>query len=137
MHLLRAVQPGDGQHLPELRRRTGAAAAPDDARMNYRHAYHAGNFADVHKHMALAAILSYLKQKDTPFAVIHTHAGRAIYDLSAEEADRSGEAANGIAKLAEYAARTAALASYLNLVRSFGSQRYPGSPLIASKLLRP
>jgi len=105
--------------------------------MNYRHAYHAGNFADVHKHTALTAILLHLRKKDAPFALIDTHAGRGLYDLSGEEARRSGEAADGVAKLAGHVARTAALANYLDVVRGFGKQHYPGSPLIAATLLRP
>jgi 23S rRNA (adenine2030-N6)-methyltransferase len=137
MHLLRGVRPRDGQHLPELRRRTCAAAAANPARMNYRHAYHAGNFADVHKHTALTAILLHLRKKEAPFALIETHAGRGLYDLSGDEARRSGEAAEGVAKLAGHVAQTAALASYLDLVRGFGPQHYPGSPLIAASLLRP
>lgn len=105
--------------------------------MNYRHAYHAGNFADVHKHTALTAILSHLRKKDAPFALIDTHAGRGLYNLSGEEARRSGEAAGGVAKLAGHVAQTPALASYLDAVRGFGPQHYPGSPLIAATLLRP
>ncbi len=60
--------------------------------MNYRHGYHAGNFADVVKHIALVAILQHLKKKDTAFAVIDTHAGRGAYDLSGEHAAKTGEA---------------------------------------------
>jgi 23S rRNA (adenine2030-N6)-methyltransferase len=137
MQLLRGVQPGDGRHLPELRRRTCAAATANPARMNYRHAYHAGNFADVHKHAALTAILLHLRKKDAPFALIDTHAGRGLYDLSGDEARRSGEVVDGVAKLAGHVARTPALATYLDVVRGFGPQRYPGSPLIAAELLRP
>jgi len=66
--------------------------------MNYRHSYHAGNFADVVKHLALTAILLHLKKKGTPFAVIDTHAGRGLYDLSGGEAQRTGEARDGIAR---------------------------------------
>ena len=61
--------------------------------MNYRHAYHAGNFADVVKHIALAAILGHLKKKDTPFAVIDTHVGRGLYDLKSDP----GETRNVVA----------------------------------------
>ena len=68
--------------------------------MNYRHAYHAGNFADVVKHLAEVAILSHLAKKDAPFAVIDSHAGRGRYDLASEEARKTGEAAAGIEKLA-------------------------------------
>jgi 23S rRNA (adenine2030-N6)-methyltransferase len=105
--------------------------------MNYRHAFHAGNFADAVKHVALAAILLHLRRKGTPFAVIDTHAGRGLYDLSAEEAQRTNEAADGIARLRGQAAQTDALAKYLEIVSGFDTQRYPGSPLIAARLLRP
>ncbi|HEY1961467.1 MAG TPA: 23S rRNA (adenine(2030)-N(6))-methyltransferase RlmJ [Rhizomicrobium sp.] len=105
--------------------------------MNYRHAYHAGNFADVHKHVALVAVLQNLRRKEKPFAVVDTHAGAALYDLSGTEASKTGEAAAGIAKLRSLTARTPALRQYLEIVNSFGPEHYPGSPLIAAKLLRP
>jgi 23S rRNA (adenine2030-N6)-methyltransferase len=102
--------------------------------MNYRHAYHAGNFADVVKHLALTAILLHLRKKETPFAVIDTHAGRGRYDLTDERAARTGEAANGIGKLGGVTAE-GALGEYLRLAGQGAS--YPGSPLIAAALLRP
>ncbi|MEJ0026533.1 MAG: 23S rRNA (adenine(2030)-N(6))-methyltransferase RlmJ [Rhizomicrobium sp.] len=102
--------------------------------MNYRHAFHAGNFADVVKHLALVAILLHLRRKDAPFAVIDTHAGRGAYDLRGEEATRTGEAANGIGRLAGLEGE-GALGAYLGLAR--GRDIYPGSPLIAATLLRP
>ena len=105
--------------------------------MNYRHAYHAGNFADVHKHVALVAILAHLKRKSAPFAVIDTHAGSGLYDLGAKEALASGEAEQGIGRLSACPAETTTLASYLDILRGFGPGRYPGSPLIAATLLRP
>jgi 23S rRNA (adenine2030-N6)-methyltransferase len=104
--------------------------------MNYRHAYHAGNFADVHKHVALVAVLSHLRKKETPFAVIDTHAGRGLYDIASEAASRTGEAAQGIARLAGFAPQEPVLQTYLEIARSFGAGCYPGSPLIASKVLR-
>ena len=67
------------------------------AAMNDRHAYHAGNFADVVKHLAEVAILTHLAKKETPFAVIDSHAGRGLYDLGSEEALKTGEASSGIA----------------------------------------
>ena len=67
--------------------------------MNYRHAYHAGNFADVVKHLAEVAILTHLAKKETPFAVIDSHAGRGLYDLGSEEALKTGEASSGIQAL--------------------------------------
>jgi 23S rRNA (adenine2030-N6)-methyltransferase len=102
--------------------------------MNYRHAFHAGNFADVAKHLALVSVLLHLRKKQTPFVVIDSHAGRGAYDLRGEEALRTGEAANGIGRLAGLAGGPPALATYLELTRA--PQPYPGSPLIAAKLLR-
>jgi 23S rRNA (adenine2030-N6)-methyltransferase len=107
--------------------------------MNYRHAYHAGNFADVAKHIALVGVLLHLRKKETPFAVIDTHAGRGLYDLEGSEASRTGEADAGIARLRDLAVPDApeALRTYLGLAAALGSSRYPGSPLIAARLLRP
>lgn len=105
--------------------------------MNYRHAYHAGNFADVMKHTALVAVLLHLRKKDAPFAVIDTHAGRGLYDLSGTEAGKTGEARQGIASLGDAPAGNEVLQTYLDTARSFGSGTYPGSPLIAAHLLRP
>jgi len=102
--------------------------------MNYRHAFHAGNFADVVKHLALVACLLHLRRKEAPFAVIDTHAGRGAYDLEGAEATRTGEAANGIGRLSALEGE-GALAAYLALAR--GREIYPGSPLIAAALLRP
>ena len=67
--------------------------------MNYRHAFHAGNFADVVKHTILSRILAYLMRKDAPFRVIDTHAGAGLYDLRGDEAGRTGEWQEGIARL--------------------------------------
>src|SRR5579871_1935961 len=105
--------------------------------MNYRHAYHAGNFADVLKHASLVAVLLHLRKKDTPFAVIDCHGGRGVYDLSGQEANKTGEAAAGIGRLLPLDSIPTALQPYLDLVRSLGPGVYPGSPLIAEKLLRP
>jgi 23S rRNA (adenine2030-N6)-methyltransferase len=103
--------------------------------MNYRHAFHAGNFADVVKHLALVSVLLHLRKKQTPFVVIDSHAGRGAYDLHGEEAVRTGEAASGIGRLAGLHGGPPALTTYLELARTEGT--YPGSPLIAAKLLRP
>ena len=64
--------------------------------LSYQHIYHAGNLADVQKHAILAWILAYLKRKDKPISYIETHSGRAVYDLTAAEAIKTGEAALGI-----------------------------------------
>lgn len=111
--------------------------------MNYRHAYHAGNFADVMKHAALARIVEYLKRKDKAFRAIDTHAGTGVYDLSSGEAQKTGEWRGGIGKLLEAGLPAAArvlLSPYLDAVRAAnpegGVQRYPGSPAIVRHLLR-
>jgi 23S rRNA (adenine2030-N6)-methyltransferase len=104
--------------------------------MNYRHGYHAGNFADVVKHIALIAILVHLKKKAAPFAVIDSHAGRGLYDLAGEEAQKTGEAQTGIARLRGLEGTLPpALAAYLACVGE--GDTYPGSPVIAARLLRP
>ncbi|MCL2715189.1 MAG: 23S rRNA (adenine(2030)-N(6))-methyltransferase RlmJ [Alphaproteobacteria bacterium] len=112
--------------------------------MNYRHAFHAGNFADVIKHIVLARILCYLRQKPAPFRVIDSHAGAGLYDLEAEEAERGGEWLSGIARILQARFSEPALElvrPYLDVVREFNPpgklQIYPGSPLIARRLLRP
>ncbi|MBV8800904.1 MAG: 23S rRNA (adenine(2030)-N(6))-methyltransferase RlmJ [Alphaproteobacteria bacterium] len=104
--------------------------------MNYRHAYHAGNFADVHKHVALVAIIQHIKKKDQPFAVVDAHAGRGLYDLAGTEASKTGEALDGIGLLRDHQPQSPAVAEYLTVAQAFGSNRYPGSPLIAASLLR-
>lgn len=113
--------------------------------MKYRHAHHAGNFADVHKHVTLLALLAALKRKDKGFLYLETHAGRGAYDL----AGAAGEAATGIGRLDEQSGagdswRTAApeLRDYAQRVallrRERGEPRlYPGSPLLAASELRP
>ncbi|MDQ6435080.1 23S rRNA (adenine(2030)-N(6))-methyltransferase RlmJ [Mesorhizobium sp. LHD-90] len=111
--------------------------------MNYRHAFHAGNFADVVKHAVLARLVEYLKLKDKAFRVIDTHAGVGLYDLSGDEAGRTGEWRNGIGRLAGAPLPPAAaelLAPYLQAVAAVnagnGLTRYPGSPTIVRHLLR-
>ena len=108
--------------------------------MNYRHAYHAGNFADVHKHIVLLALLQRLKRKPTPIFYLDTHAGRGWYDLRSEEASRAAEWRTGIARLAAPAAPSAHdIRYYLQTIGSLAegqSRRYPGSPLLAAYELR-
>jgi 23S rRNA (adenine2030-N6)-methyltransferase len=101
--------------------------------MNYRHAYHAGNFADCVKHALLVLLLNALRRKDTPFLVLDTHAGIGRYDLTAGPAAKTGEWRDGIAPV--LAARPAALEDYCALVDRLGL--YPGSPAITAALLRP
>ena len=110
--------------------------------MNYRHAFHAGGFTDVVKHLILTRIVEYLKLKPGAFRVIDTHAGTGRYDLTGEEAQRSPEWQDGIARLIEHdlPAEAAALAApYLDVVRGLnprGLSVYPGSPLLVRKLMR-
>jgi 23S rRNA (adenine2030-N6)-methyltransferase len=107
--------------------------------MNYRHAFHAGNFADVVKHLALAAVILHLRRKEKAFCVIDTHAGAGLYDLAGAEAVRAGEAATGVGRLRGLgrAGTAEALGFYLDCVEREGEGRYPGSPRIAARLLRP
>ncbi len=112
--------------------------------MNYRHAFHAGNFADVLKHVVLISLVQHLEKKSTPFAYVDTHAGRGVYDLSEPEAQRSGEYKTGIGRLLEAPAAElpSEIRSYVELVRqSAGPDRspitaYPGSPKIVAMLRR-
>lgn len=111
--------------------------------MNYRHVYHAGNFADVLKHAVLARVLVYLQNKDAAVRILDTHAGLGLYDLTSEEAQKTGEWRDGIGRLldAKLARETAALlAPYLDAVRSLNLdgpvRRYPGSPKLARMLMR-
>ncbi|WP_058320209.1 23S rRNA (adenine(2030)-N(6))-methyltransferase RlmJ [Sinorhizobium sp. GL28] len=112
--------------------------------MNYRHIYHAGNFADVLKHAVLARLVSYLQQKEKAFRVLDTHAGTGLYDLSSEEAQKTGEWRDGVGRLLEGdlpAEIAAILAPYLETIRTLnpGSELklYPGSPKLARMLFRP
>lgn len=113
--------------------------------MNYRHIYHAGNFADVVKHIILSRVILYMQRKDAAFRVLDTHAGIGLYDLSSEEAQKTGEWRTGIGLIMEAAAKVPKdvkplIEPYLEVVRSFNSeegiQQYPGSPLLTRKLLR-
>ena len=101
--------------------------------MNYRHAYHAGNFADCLKHALLVWLVGALQRKDTPIAVLDTHAGAGRYDLDSDPARRTGEWRAGIGRLLEQPPLP--LASYVALVQQLGL--YPGSPALIRALLRP
>lgn len=108
--------------------------------MNYSHAFHAGNFADVVKHAVLVRILVHLAKKPTPFRVIDTHAGAGLYDLGGDEATRTGEWREGVGRLGAIDAGSdagALLAPYRALIEpDITALRYPGSPVIAQRLLR-
>lgn len=106
--------------------------------MNYRHIYHAGNFADVMKHLALALVIDRMQQKDTPFCVIDAHGGIGLYDLSSEQAQKTGEWEDGIGRFAQDADYGTDFALYHDMVRTdLGKRHYPGSPLLAARMLRP
>lgn len=111
--------------------------------MNYRHAFHAGNFADVVKHTILTRILAYLMRKDAAFRVIDTHAGVGLYDLYGDQAERTGEWLEGIQRLMEKPLPAEAadlLEPYVEAVRAQnpdgGLRYYPGSPFITRHMLR-
>lgn len=112
--------------------------------MNYRHAFHAGNFADVLKHLVLVLAIEHLKLKPQPFRIVDTHAGIGLYDLGGVEAGKTGEWQGGIGRIvaADLSPEVAAIvAPYLELVRRYLAEppapgRYPGSPLIARDLMR-
>jgi 23S rRNA (adenine2030-N6)-methyltransferase len=108
--------------------------------LKYRHEYHAGNFADVHKHVTLLAVLTALRRKEKGFLYLETHAGRGAYDLSGP----SGESASGIGRLESQRPSDSAaeeIRSYLARIELLRRERgeprlYPGSPLLAASELR-
>lgn len=100
--------------------------------MNYRHAFHAGNPADCLKHALLVWLLDALRRKETPFFVLDTHAGAGAYDLHADQAQRTGEWRDGVARLLHEPPDP--LRRYVDLVRS--EPGYPGSPLLVRALMR-
>jgi 23S rRNA (adenine2030-N6)-methyltransferase len=103
--------------------------------MNYRHAFHAGNHADILKHLVLALIVEHLAHKAAPFAVMDTHAGRGVYALDGQEAQRSPEWREGVGRIWDWAEAPATMASYMAALRAANPDNvlahYPGSPLIA------
>ena len=111
--------------------------------MNYRHIYHAGSFTDVFKHAIFALVIEHLKKKDKPFFVLDTHAGGGRYDLTSEEAARTGEYLDGVGRLLAAEEVPAELAAYVGAIRRlnvrYGAKPrwYPGSPLLAKLLARP
>ncbi len=111
--------------------------------MNYKHGYHAGNFADVYKHIVLIALIQHLTLKDKPLCYIDVHAGAGRYDLQSAEAQSTQEFEAGIAEIFRLGANTQAafppcIQHYFNIIQAKGFPRYyPGSPLIARACLRP
>ncbi|MDR7335288.1 23S rRNA (adenine(2030)-N(6))-methyltransferase RlmJ [Roseateles asaccharophilus] len=106
----------------------------------YRHAFHAGNHADVLKHLVLTRVLRYMGEKDKPYTLIDTHAGAGGYSVEGRYAQKKGEYGEGIAKLYDRKDLPAPLADYMSLVHAFNPdgqlRQYPGSPAIANFLLR-
>ncbi|MEQ1560022.1 MAG: 23S rRNA (adenine(2030)-N(6))-methyltransferase RlmJ [Methyloglobulus sp.] len=107
--------------------------------LSYQHAYHAGNYADVLKHVVLVQVLAYLKQKDKPICYIDTHAGQGDYRLDGSEAQKNQEFIGGIGALWERDDLPKSVDDYVQLVKQFNHtsqlSHYPGSPLIAAQLL--
>lgn len=108
--------------------------------MHYRHSYHAGNFADVFKHVLLCGLVTALNRKDKPWCYVDTHAGAGLYDLGGEGATRTGEWEDGIGRLRGFGEVAEPLATYLRLVRLSNPddklRHYPGSPLLVQGLAR-
>ncbi|BAP43005.1 putative ComJ-like protein [Pseudomonas sp. StFLB209] len=109
--------------------------------MNYRHAFHAGNHADVLKHIVLTRLIALMSRKEQPFAYIDTHAGIGLYDLQGDEATRTGEWVAGIGRLWEATDLPAAAAGYMDVLRHMNRKTgelryYPGSPELARRLSR-
>jgi 23S rRNA (adenine2030-N6)-methyltransferase len=112
--------------------------------MKYRHSFHAGNFADVHKHVALCALLRAMQRKDKGFFYLDTHAGAGRYDLDSPDSHRGAEARHGVTALLAASAQLQAeeLQSYCQAIEALrlsmeSPHAYPGSPWLAAQLLRP
>ena len=110
--------------------------------LSYRHSFHAGNFADVLKHIISIEILTYLTKKDKPLCYIDTHAGAGAYQLHSAQAQKTGEYKNGISKIwPKTATQPQPVQRYLAMIEQFNAtdklEQYPGSPWIAQALLRP
>ena len=107
--------------------------------LSYRHAFHAGNHADVLKHFVLCQCLEYFNQKDKPYTYIDTHAGAGLYKLDHQYAIKTAEFRDGISKLFESSELNGPLNDYVSVIKHFNGTAlkfYPGSPLIASRLIR-
>ena len=108
--------------------------------MNYRHAFHAGNHGDVLKHVVLLGLCDALARKPAPAFALDTHAGRGVYDLAGDDAVRTGEAADGFARLAAATPADALVSRYLAAVAAcrdeWGAHAYPGSPWLLAHVLR-
>lgn len=105
--------------------------------LSYQHGFHAGNLADVHKHSLLAWMLDYMTAKPKPLSYLETHAGRALYDLTGADAVKTGEAAAGIGRVADWFGPAHPYGRVLSAVRAkHGAAAYPGSPIVAGEVLR-
>lgn len=108
--------------------------------MNYRHIYHAGNFADVFKHLLLVIAIDYYKQKNKPICVLDTHGGIGLYDLTSEQAGKTNEYPEGIGRLWNDSDAPAFVEPYLSIVKGLNEHgeltAYPGSPWVVQQLLR-
>lgn len=109
--------------------------------LSYLHAYHAGNFADVHKHAAFTLALDYLLRKPAPLACLDVYAGNGFYDLRSEQAEKTGEAEEGVLRLGFPTGWPPGLSVYVDAVAAANQDRddvrwYPGSPMLASHVLR-
>lgn len=108
--------------------------------MNYRHAFHAGNHADVFKHIVLTRLVALMSRKEQPFAYIDTHAGLGLYDLRGDQATRTGEWLEGIARLWQATDRPSLTDDYVKVINRLNAEGelryYPGSPELARRLMR-
>ncbi len=107
--------------------------------LSYIHSFHAGNSADVHKHMIISLVIGYLCKKDKPFTVIDAHSGSGIYNLKDESAEKTGEASDGILRLlsAESISEELKNLSYIRLAEKYAENfLYPGSPELCRSLMR-
>jgi 23S rRNA (adenine2030-N6)-methyltransferase len=109
--------------------------------MKYRHSFHAGNFADVHKHVSLLALIAALQRKDKGFLYLETHAGRGLYELDSADTHRGAEARFGIGALDGVSFQNPQIAHYLSALEQVRTEvgstsRYPGSPVLAALALR-
>lgn len=108
--------------------------------LSYQHGFHAGNFADVLKHLVLVEVLHYLTKKDKPLCYLESHAGRGLYHLADVQAQKNKEYLSGIAKIWQHADAPDAVVRYVDLIKQFNHNNvlttYPGSPLLAARMLR-
>lgn len=109
--------------------------------LSYRHAFHAGNHADILKHYVLSLVLDYFNKKDKPYCVVDTHAGAGMYALNSDFSQKNKEFETGISRLLSTQAPTESLANFFAMVQSFNAPKelmlYPGSPKVSEYFLRP